>query len=265
MFWLHYSLLYQKTDLEGRGINRGEESIYRTLRELLKQEVINKAQKKYSLNRNWIQRMHEFSLQHTIKPHTVDAHSILQFSDGDSITYEFKSADLMGIYWGHMYDYVTDVHPSDIPIIIYHPHEWLIHARKTSEEYVLNRVNKEKRLVLFSIGGNTDLDKKFQKDWSSDYLKINTYVEVTGLKSNRYINVLGNFIFEVRTTVAFEEAVDNFFQKNSTINETNRKELQQIVHDHYRTKLIFSRNRKRAQSLRKNLSKDFYIPSNFKS
>ena len=238
-----------------------KESIYRTLRELLKQEVINKAQKKYSLNRHWIQRMHEFSLQHISKPHTVDAHSILQFSDGDSITYEFKSADLMGIYWGHLYDYVTDVHPSGIPIIIYHPHEWLIHARKTSEEYVLNRVNKEKRLVLFSVGGDTKLDKKFKKDWSSDYLKINTNVELLGLKPNRYINILGDFIFEVRTTLAFEEAVDNFLQEITTINEVNRKELQQIVHDHYRTKLIFSRNKKRATKLRKQFSKDFYIPS----
>lgn len=238
-----------------------KESVYRTLRELLKQEVINKAKKKYSLNRHWIQKMREFSLQHTAKTHTVDTHNVLQFDDGDSITYEFKSADLMGIYWGHLYDYVTDIHPSNIPILIYHPHEWLIHARKTSEEYVLNRVNKDKKLVLFSIGGNTELDRKFKKDWSSNYLKINTNITVTGLKSNRYINVLGDFIFEVRTTIAFEEAIDVFFQENKGINKSNIKELQQIVHDKYKTKLIFSRNKKRAQLLRKKLSKDFYVPS----
>ncbi len=240
-----------------------KESVYRILRELLKQEVINKAQKKYSLNRHWIQKMYIFSLQHSKKQDTVDSHSILQFNDGDSITYKFKNADLMGIYWGHLYDYVVDIHPQNIPIIIYHPHEWLVHARKTSEEYFLNRINKDKKLVLFSIGGNTELDKKFKRDWSSEYLKINTNTKVTGLRSNRYINILGDFIFEVRTTIVFEEAIDDFFQKNKVINKTNIEELQQIVHNQCITKLIFSRNKKKARLLRKKLSKDFYVPSHF--
>jgi len=237
-----------------------KESVYRILRELLQQEVINKAQKKYSLNRHWIQRMHAFSLRHTTSPHQIDTHGILQFNDGDSITYEFKNPDLMGIYWGHLYDYVMDVHPADIPIIIFHPHEWLIHARKTSEEYVLKRFEKDKKLVLFSIGGNTDLDKKFKKDWSNMYLKINTNISVNSIKKNRYINVLGDYIFEVRTTLAFEEAIDGFFQRNTVVNKSNEKELKQIIQKHYRTKLIFSRNKKRAQLLRKKFSKDFYIP-----
>ena len=71
--------------------------------------------------------------------------------------------------------------------------------------------------------------------------------------------MLGDFIFEIRTTVAFEEAIDNFFQKNTEVNPTNEKKLKQIVHEHYRTKLIFTRNKKRAETLRKKLSKDFYV------
>ena len=236
-----------------------KESIYRTLRKLLHQEVINKAQKKYSLNRHWIQRMHEFSMRHIGNTQSVDAHSILQFNDGDSITYQFKNPDLMGIYWGHLYDCVMDIHPQHIPILIYHPHEWLIHTRTQSEEYTLKRFEKDQKLVLFSIGGNTELDRQFKKDWSGDYLKININSSINGLKQNRYINVLGDFIFEVRTTVSFENAVDDFFKKNKSINESNKHTLEKIIHDGYRTKLIFSRNQKKAELWRKKLSKDFAL------
>ena len=89
--------------------------------------------------------MREFSLRHTSNPHHIDTHHVLQFEDGDSITYQFKNPNLMGIYWGHIYDYIMDIHPRDIPIIIYHPHEWLIHTRKISEQYVLQRFEKDKK------------------------------------------------------------------------------------------------------------------------
>lgn len=242
-----------------------KESVYRVLRELLNQEIINKVHKKYSLNRHWVQKLRSFSLEQTTKEHSINEHNILDFNDGDSISYQFKNADLMGIYWGHLYDYVTETQTENTLITVYHPHEWLIHARKESEEYVLNKINREKRLVLLSLGGHTELDKKFKKEWSSDYLKINTNVSVTGLKPNRYINVLGDFIFEVRTTLAFEKSIDEFYQRNNSINQSNLEKLKEIVNEQYTTKLIFSRNRKKAALLRKKLSKDFYIPEKYRT
>lgn len=241
--------------------NTSKESIYRVLRQLLKQEVINKAHKKYSLNRHWIQHMHAFSLRHTQNIHAFDAHGVMEFEDGDSITYQFKNPDLMGIYWGHLGDYVLDKYSGEnlLPLYVYHPHEWLIHARTKSETHFLERLSRDKRTTFFSIGGKTQLDKQFKKDWSNQYRKININVKISGLKPNRYINVIGDFIFEVRTTVAFEQAIDDFFNQQKTINKNNQQGLKKIVHDKYQTKLIFSRNKKRANKLRRQLSKDFYI------
>lgn len=242
-----------------RETETSKESVYRVLRELLEQEIINKAQKKYSINRHWIQRVQAFAQKHTSNPHQFDSQRLLEFNDGDSITYQFKNPDLMGIYWGHLYDYIVDLHPRSVPIIIFHPHEWLIHARKESEEYFLNRFEKEKRLVLFSIGGNSELDKKFKKEWISKYRKININYKASGINKNVYINILGDYIFEVKTNTAFEEAIDNFFKRNHTIGKSQENELKKIVQQHYKTKLVFSRNKKRAELLRKILSKEFYV------
>ena len=233
-----------------------KETTYRLLRGLISDEVLQKIRGLYSLNRHWLQYMQTFARSNLSNIPMFDVHNVLDFEDEDTVTYSFKNSDLMGTYWGHLGDLVMQAHDADISFYIFHPHEWLIHARIASETFFLKQFEDNHRIIFFNIGGNEILDKKFKKDWKSKYRKINTGVSI-GTKKNRYINVIGDFIFEVTTSAGFEDLIGGFFKKHTEVTDTNREELNEIINMKYKTKLNFSRNKKKAEQWRKRLGRNF--------
>jgi len=244
--------------------NISKETFYRVLRSLLKEEVIHKHNKIYQLNRHWLQRVYRFSKKHIETNIGIDADNILSFQEGDKISYKFKNPNLMGIYWAHTYDMIFERHDPLIPILIYHPHEWLIHTRNDSESFFLNRFNEDKKLALFSIGGNTNLDTTFKKDWGNEYVQINTGITY-GIKKTEYINVLGDFIFKVSVSKKFSDDIEAFFQKNEKITSENKIELQKLCNRKDPAKMIFTRSKKEADKWRTKFKKDFYVPKKYRA
>ena len=114
-------------------------------------------------------------------------------------------------------------------------------------------------MLLFTISGNSALDKKFQKDWSSEYVKINIG-ESYDLKSNQYLSVVGDYIFEITTDPLFEERVNKFFKENDYLDESAQKQIASISKQKYKSKLKLSKNKKKADAWRKKYKKDFYVP-----
>lgn len=242
------------------GYQVSKESMYRVLRQLLHEEVVQKSDGKYHLNRIWVNRLREFLITHVGEKEALHTQHLLQMQDGDRITYQFKNPNLMGLYWAHSYNVIFEELRLTEPLLIYHPHEWLIHTRTESEEYFLRNFEKRKQLVFFALGGATELDKAFKKEWSSEYLQINTGLDM-GLAKNKYLNVLGDFIFEITTTFAFAEQVDEVFQSEENLTGLVRDQLHDITQQHYKTKLVLTRNAKKAALWQKRFLKSFYIPS----
>jgi len=236
-----------------------KETFYRVLRKLLKEEVLNKHATIYELNRYWLQKIYRFSKKHIEINQNSDIHNILSFQEGDKLNYTFKNPNLMGIYWAHTYDMIFEQHDPKIPILIFHPHEWLIHTRIESESFFLNRFQDDKKLCLFSIGGNTNLDKVFQKDWQNPHLRINTGISYN-LKDREYINVLGDFIFKVTVSRKFSNDLDKFFTTYKEISDQNLDKLKKICTRNDKTKMTLIRSKKNADQWRTKFKKDFYIP-----
>lgn len=237
------------------------ETFYRTLRSLLKEEVLNKHAAIYQLNRHWLQRLYRFSRTGIETNRGIDSDNILSFKEGDKITYTFKSPNLMGIYWAHTYDMLFERHDPKVPILIFHPHEWLIHTRTESESFFLSRFKDDKKLAFFAVGGNTELDKNFKKGCANQYLQIATGVSY-GLKNTEYINVLGDFIFKVSTSKRFANDLSTFFRKNKIVDSENLKELAALCNRSDTTKMIFTRSKKEAAFWREKYKKYFFIPKN---
>ncbi len=236
-----------------------KETFYRILRELLKQEVVNKSKNTYQLNRHWIQKLYTFSKLTLEKKEATDRDNILSFQDGDKIKYSFKNPNLMGIYWAHTYDMIFDNHDPKVPILIFHPHEWLIHTRFTSESFFLSRPKSEKKLVWFAIGGKTPLDKDFQKNWSNKYIQTGVGIN-PGFKNTEYVNILGDFIFKISMSKKFSEDLEKFFTKYSIVDENNTGELNNICTKKDSVKMTFTRSKKESDKYRAKFKKYFYIP-----
>ena len=236
-----------------------KETFYRTLRNLLRQEVITKNKNDYQLNRHWLQRLYGFSKTNIEKRETTDTDHILSFKEGDKIRYSFKNPNLMGIYWAHTYDMVFDNHDPKIPILIFHPHEWLIYTRYEAESFFLSRPSNDKKFVWFALGGKDNLDRKFKNDWDSKYIQIGLGIDI-GLKNNEYLNVVGDFIFKITLSKKFSTDLNNFFERNREVNDENRNELKSICNRNDSVKMLFTKSKKDAEKYRAKFKKHFYIP-----
>lgn len=250
------SILEKATTLHGPTT---KQAVYKVLRKLISDEVINKQGTHYSLNRVWLQKIHKFSHGHISEPESVDISNVLNFEDGDSVTYNFKSPFLLDIIWGHLYDIVYEANPARQVVLNYHPHEWLILSRPETEKFWLSQFSQDKKMMLFTIGGSSFLDKRFKKEYSSNYVSINLS-ESYNLDSNRYLAVLGDYVFEITTNKNFEKKVHELFEKVSNIDEINQKEIVELSKLKYRSKLKLSKNKKKADLWRTKFKKDFYIP-----
>lgn len=243
--------------------NISKETFYRILRRLLHDEVLNKQNKIYQLNRHWLQRVYRFSKRHIETNQGIDANNILSFQEGDKISYKFKNPNLMGIYWAHTGDMIIEKHDLKIPMLVYHPHEWLIHTRVSSETFFLNRFSEDKKLVFFAIGGNTEIDKQFKKSWQNKFLQIGLGTDY-GLKNTEYINVLGDFIFKISMSKKFADDIDKFFKTYNSVDGTNQAELEKICNRNDTSKLVLIRSKKEADKWRAKFKKHFYVPNNHK-
>lgn len=246
-------------ELQKKDPSTTKETFYRVVRKLLADEVINKNNKTYQLNRHWLQKIYRFSKRHIETNESIDADNILSFEEGDKISYRFKSPNLMGIYWAHTYDMIFDQHDPRVPIMIHHPHEWLIHTRTESESFFLSRFKDDKKLVFFSIGGKTELDRRFKNEYENQFVQIGIGVDY-GLKNNEYLNVLGDFIFKVSVSKQFAKDVEAFFKKYKEITPENQKELEKLCNRKDAAKMVFTRSKKEADKWRAKFNKYFYLP-----
>lgn len=240
-------------------ISTSKESFYRALRALLKKEVINKHDAVYQLNRHWLQQIYRFSKKHIEENKAIDTDDILSFKQGDKITYKFSNPNDMGIYWAHTYDMIFEHHDPEIPILIFHPHEWLIHTRIPSETFFLNRFNEDKKLVFFAIGGKTEFDKEFKKNWESKFRQIGIGINFN-TKNLEYINVLGDYIFKVSLSKKFNKDLEFFFKIHKEINLENKAELEKLCNRKDSAKMVFIRSKKDATMWRTKFKKYFFVP-----
>lgn len=253
------SLLKKLTEQENAP---SKESFYRILRSLKEDEIVHKDGPIYTLNRIWLKRMRDFIDKHI----QSDTLNILDMQEGDKITYKFKNPNLMGIYWAHSGNVVFDNVGSKTPILIYHPHEWLIYTRTHSEEFFLqnfvNGYDRGKGKVFWIMGGNTPLDKKFQKEWNKGLLEIGTGIDI-GAGKNLYVNVVGDYVFLVTTEKSFGEKLDQIFQTNEIMSPKALVELKGLTEKNYRTKLVLMKNKKEADKWKKKFKKYFAVSKDY--
>lgn len=236
-----------------------KQAVYKALRKLMGEEVVGKQGAQYVLSRYWLQRIRQFLHRHLTEPERADVNNLLDFEDGDSVTYTFKSPSLLDSAWAHMYDIAYEANPTEHVMLNYHPHEWLILSRPETERLWLGRFAQDKKMMLFGIGGSTFLDRRFQREFGSEYVKINLN-ETYGLKSNQYLAVVGDYVFEITTDEKFEKRINELFIDVKSAEEINQKQIAALSKLAYRSKLKLSKSKRKADMWRTKFKQDFYIP-----
>lgn len=237
-----------------------KQALYSALRKLTSAEIVVMHNMRISLSSIWITKMAEFFTlaKHFYTKTVTTDEGFLNLEDGDRVTYSFKNPNITDIFWGHAVDILCEITPLSEPYYIYDPHEWFMLARET-EAPLLKKIAMTDRQVLILVGGSTFLDKYIIKQFEGTAVQYHPTNELLFDKRNYYVNIFDDFIIEAYLDETTAKKIDDFYTTTTVWDHEQEVSLKKIIADEGKNKLVISRNRKKAEKLKKVFKKYFYI------
>lgn len=235
-----------------------KQGIYKVLRSLKNEEIVVFKKKEVSLSSLWIKKLEHFietakaSYNHPKDPGS----SFLFLKEGEKISYFFKTFEDTDRFWIHAFDLLGDNTDKSIPVLIYNPHEWFLLARKDSELRLFDHLTKNNRNLQSLVAEKDPLDiyvKRFFNGKTLQYYSLGKYP----YPSKYNVNVFGDFLIEVDLDQAMTNKIDSVYKKYQEFSPSILFELLGIIRTKGRNKLTISRNKKKAEAIRKLFKKYF--------
>lgn len=238
-----------------------KQALYAALRKLRKSEIVILLKKRISLSSVWVIKMSDFfqTAKYFYSKTALTTEGFLNIEEGDRISYTFKNPHTADIFWGHAFDILSEITALSDPVYAYNPHEWFLLARHESERALFDKIIKTGKQIFVVAGGNTYLDKLTAREFDGKVSQYYPSKDTIFEKRNYYVNIFGDYIVEAWVDEKLSKHLDDFYHQTSTWNEASKEQLRLIVQKEGKTKLIISKNKKRAIQFKTRLEKYFYI------
>lgn len=246
--------------------NTTKQGVYRVLRKLNEEEKIIIHNKNVSLNLHYIKKMSNFFTiaEHFYSPKNLNTNDFLNLREKEKISYNFKKVDMLDAFWTHIFYILNEIIDSKNPIYVYNPHEWFALVRKDTDEAIINSNTNKSRQILLTVSHDDHLDKELKKELRNETLQYNINTKKIFKKDNLYLSIFGDYILEAFIDEKINKEINIFFKDSQSLNNVAKGRLLDIISKNGKNKFIISRNKKRAEELKKILGKDFYIKSHMK-
>ena len=238
--------------------NTTKQAVYTALKALIESEVVAKVGHTYFLSRVWLTKVNELFKEQKERALVRDA--VFDLREGESISYHFPSLLSCDTYWAHVFSMFTEWIDPSIPIMIYMPHEWFVIGRAEVEKDIFKGFEDNKKLALFTIGDSSPLDMQFKREWKSPFVQTHL-TDVNLFERNYHVHIFGDFLIEVFIAEELAQDIDGFYATNSTLSLERVAEFEKLVTKKLPVRMKISRKPAKAARLRKQLSKNFYLPS----
>ncbi len=241
--------------------NTTKQAFYAALRKLKKEEVVLVYKGSAALHTTWVRRMQE-TIDQLAYAYSMgsNAFSVLGLADRESLSFVFYNSKSLDIFWGHSQNILIYNTSASEPIYAYDPHYWFLIAREESETKLFEEMARSKKQFLMTVGGNSLVDNSIRHYFKSDYLQYN--IKKIFVKNNYYITVIGDYITEVTLDSVITKKIEDIYAASSSIDETVINSLKSLLELKSRSKIKITRDKKKAEKLKKKLGKDFYILKN---
>ena len=239
-----------------------KQGVYAAIRILKKEEKIILHKKRISLNSAWIAKMNSFfSVAQTFSngKHTDDG-NFLALKNEEKISYSFKDPVTTDAFWGHAFRLLTETLTPKSPVFVYNPHQFFLLARKEQEESLINYIIKNNCYYFLTVGSNTPLDKTISNFFEGTNKQYHMSPKNLFKKNTYYVNVFNDFIIEVWIGKNTADRIEKLYTTTKSCTENTIQELQNIMQIQEKIKITISRNKRKADNIKKTLSKFFYIP-----
>lgn len=223
------------------------QAVYKTLRKLIGQEVVLKHKDTYSLNNVW---------KREVVSLLGKTSALLELHPGESIMYSFKSLEQLDKYWKHIQEDTS----GDVAITYFfcpHQYWWFVPGRRESEKNFYAQFAEDKRHAVLLLGGITAVDKELKAIISNPYVQVHTEID-NSFRVVDSLTVKNDLIMRTRLPLAVSNDINDIFNQNLPMEETARL-LSRLFVKKIPVKILIERNAKKAEKLRKQIGKYFYI------
>lgn len=236
-----------------------KQAFYKTLRKLIEDEVVVVRSKVASLSHVWILKMSQF-FENAKRSYSIETQGedFLLLNDGERVSYTFKTPEQTDMFWGHAFSVLVDT-MKEKTVFLYNPHEWFLLARYHTERTLFDDLLKRNKTLLVLSGHNTVLDKFIQKDFDGVNSQHFALEHMPFEKENYHFNIFGDFIIEARLDEKVAKEIHSFYTTTKVFTKDAERRIKAIVSKKGKNKLTISRNKKKAEHLRKLFEKYFLV------
>ncbi|MCU0660087.1 MAG: hypothetical protein MUD00_00510 [Candidatus Pacebacteria bacterium] len=233
-----------------------KQAFYKALRELIAREIVLKNKQVILLNNSWVNKLHDFI--NTIDEHyqSQTASFFFNLSEGESLVYRFKSIPNLDALWMH-YFYLIVKQEKEASILMHNQHEFWSLVRPEEQEEMYQWIKNNKRRAYIVIGNNTKLDKATTKH-IQDYDIEMMYEEGSSFKETYYYAIISDYIMTTVIDQKTARAVDAIYKKYEVVNKSVMSEVENILKQVKKSKVIIQKNKVRADKIRKMLIKKYF-------
>lgn len=245
-----------------KSIKATKQGVYRVLRLLKKEEVIVIHNKQVSINLRWLNKINQFSSLTQYYYQEEGTGHFANLHEGEKIKYTFNNLATTDAFWNHAVYILLETIEESEHFFAYNPHCWFFLARPEDERAVMRGINKRGKLYLVTTGSRAPMDKIISQEVDNKKSQYCMLDKLLFKDQRYYLNILGDFLIEVYFDKKITRRIERWYQKNNKKTKKAINELKKIVESKGKTKLVISRNQRKATRLKKRLSKNFYIPIN---
>lgn len=232
------------------------QAVRKALLELVKDGVLNKEGKEFSINKYWVQQskriideLYREICEEKSKPRKTEAIA------GEVSVFTFDSLNEMMKFWQELIDdWFRKFKQGDPHVNVYqaaHAWEGLLHLDR--EKKLMGQLKKKGIVSYILSTGNTPLDKNIRKFYQSIGVKFFIEHSTANFDKSFYVGTYGDMIVQATYPPEIVKELDGFFKKNKTIEELNLKELSDIVNTEVPIKLTVIKNLKMAEQINKSV------------
>lgn len=225
------------------------QGIYKTLRELIREDVVVKQQKFYFISNVWREKLEKI----------VSQRPPFRLSENEHTVYQFNKLENLDMFWKHT---ITDIQNelSDFPVFHANPHNfwYLTPGRKFSEIEYYKKFSEKQTYVFSIVGGTNFLDKNLKQNYSPEYQQFH-FEKKYPFNRRDHLSIIGPYIITTRVSVSLARVTDRLYETCFTESELAEK-LEPEFKKHGSVTMTVEHNLEKAKSMRKKMSADFHIP-----
>ena len=145
-------------------------------------------------------------------------------------------------------------------MFLYSYHQFWIYTptREESEKKFAGEFRDKKQYTFYVIGGVTNLDKYYRKQFKDAYYKVETF-SIKSLKEKEHILVIGDFIVNVKISDEITKKIDRIYKLDTSIAD-KESQLKELLGENHKSMFTIEFNAAKAKKTKKKISQPFALP-----